>query len=146
MSGMSIETAVEELQALSLELQKQLVTVDTQREAIESEYDRVEGALSALQAGQGVETFDDSPSSVTEHTGKYRDLWLTLRNRDDDEWATTFSEIEDVLGFSLPKSARKYLPAWYGAKGSAVARAITDAGWRASSVNIKDETLVFRRR
>ena len=58
----------------------------------------------------------------------------------------TFSEIEEILGFPLPPSSRKHLPHWYGYGGSAVARAIHDAGYTASRANLKDETVEFIRR
>jgi hypothetical protein len=80
-----------------------------------------------------------------EHHGKYQALWRWLRERDDDLFATTFGEIEDVLGFPLPASCRAHLPHWYGYEGSAVARAIIDAGWRARNVDLANESLLLVR-
>jgi hypothetical protein len=82
---------------------------------------------------------------VHEHTGKYRPLWEWLNKQQDYQVKTTFSEIEHVLGFSLPRSSHVHLPHWYGYKGSAVARAIIDAGWRAHNVDLKAETLTLTR-
>lgn len=79
------------------------------------------------------------------HTGKYRALWAMLHARTDDRASMTFAEIEDALGFNLPPSSRNYLAHWYGYKGSAVARAIIDAGWHASQVNLSAETVEFVR-
>jgi hypothetical protein len=57
----------------------------------------------------------------------------------------SFSQIERILGFPLPPSSRKHLPHWYGYKGSAVARAIGDAGWKATKVDLNAQTVVFVR-
>lgn len=85
------------------------------------------------------------PPTHREHHGKYQALWRWLRERDDDLFATTFDEIEAVLGFPLPASCRAHLPHWYGYEGSAVARAIIDAGWRARNVDLANESLLLVR-
>lgn len=76
-----------------------------------------------------------------DHHGKYRALWAHLVARDDRYLDMTFVEIERVLGFSLPASSRKHLPHWYGYTGSAVARAIIDAGWKATNVDLNAGTV-----
>ena len=45
-----------------------------------------------------------------EHTGKYRRLWLWLISQSDSEIQTSFDELEQVIGTSLPDSCRKYAP------------------------------------
>lgn len=55
------------------------------------------------------------------------------------------AEIEELLGFPLLPSARRYPAHWSGYEGSAVARAIADAQWRASP-DLSAETVRFRRR
>jgi hypothetical protein len=57
----------------------------------------------------------------------------------------TFAEIEEIVGMPLPPSSRRHPAHWSGYEGSAVARAIHDAGWRASEVNLSAERLVFVR-
>lgn len=90
-----------------------------------------------------------SPSVRTEtsHAGKYADLWRWLRERpaEQREVRATFAEVEQVLGFPLPASSRSHLPHWYGYDGSAVSRAIRDAGWKATQVSLEGETVVFVR-
>ena len=44
---------------------------------------------------------------------KYAPLTDRLNQHQGDRWRARFSEIEQVLGFQLPKSARQY-PAWWG--------------------------------
>jgi len=78
------------------------------------------------------------------HPGKYQALWRHLANRSErDRLEMTFAEIENVLGFSLPPSSRNHTAHWSGYDGSAVARAIHDAGWRAAQVNLTAESVVF---
>jgi hypothetical protein len=36
-------------------------------------------------------------------------------------------------------------PHWYGYEGTALGRAIRDAGWRASQVDLTDETVILKR-
>jgi hypothetical protein len=71
-----------------------------------------------------------------EHTGKYRALWSWLRAQDRAPITLTFTDLERRAGVVLPDSCRNHLPHWYGYQGSAVARAIIDAGWHASNVDL----------
>ncbi len=57
----------------------------------------------------------------------------------------SFSDVEDVLQMHLPNSARQHEGHWYGYDGTAVGRAVRDAGWKATRVNLMDETLVLVR-
>jgi hypothetical protein len=62
------------------------------------------------------------------------------------EWRTTFSEIEKVLGFRLPGSARIHRPWWanQGERGGhSHAFAWEMAGWKTSQVDMVDESIVF---
>jgi hypothetical protein len=87
---------------------------------------------------------DDDPAMPT-HDGKYRQLWAWLRAQDRDEIQLDFAETEQILGFPLPPSARVRLPPWYGYQGTALGRAIRDAGWKASKVDLTNERVVFFR-
>jgi hypothetical protein len=69
--------------------------------------------------------------------------WLVDEKRQTIE--ASFREIEEVLGFPLPPSSRRYVAHWHGYKGSAVVRAIKDAGWLARNVDLATERLVLER-
>ena len=43
---------------------------------------------------------------------RYQRLYRHLRDLDVQEWRTTFDEIERILGFKLPASARVYRQWW----------------------------------
>lgn len=76
-----------------------------------------------------------------EHRGKYRPLWAWLRDRERASFQVSFAEIERVLGFPLPESCRTHLAHWYSYEGSAVARAIIDAGWHAEGASVNEGTV-----
>ena len=44
--------------------------------------------------------------------GKYRRLYAHLCNLRSQEWRASFAEVETVLGFQLPLSARMHRPWW----------------------------------
>lgn len=88
---------------------------------------------------------DSADENGLVHTGKYRALHDWLRQHDQDELPMSFDAVEDVLGMALPQSARTHLPHWYGYDGTALGRAIRDAGWKATGVDLTDEQVVFVR-
>ena len=81
--------------------------------------------------------------------GKYRRLYTHLCGLRAPEWRTTFGEIEAVIGFRLPPSARLHRPWWanqrYG-NGHSHALAWSVAGWETAEVDMDAETLLLRRR
>lgn len=82
-----------------------------------------------------------APTGDEAHTGKYRPLWEWLLQQERREIRVSFAELERQAGITLPDSCRAHLPHWYGYQGSAVARAIIDAGWHASRVDLNARTL-----
>jgi hypothetical protein len=84
----------------------------------------------------------------TARRGKYAPLYRHLSRLSGEEWRTTFTEIEKVLGFKLPDSARIHRPWWanQGEQGGhSHALAWEMAGWKTSQVQMADEKLVFVR-
>ena len=77
--------------------------------------------------------------------GKYAPLHRHLSSLDAREWATTFREIERILGAKLPPSARTYREWWANDRTHSQARAWMAAEWEPVNVNLRVETLVFRR-
>jgi hypothetical protein len=80
--------------------------------------------------------------------GEYRPLHKYLDDRFADTVVLTFSQIEDILGFTLPDVARLEQEWWAnaGADGapSAQARAWTKAH-RSATANLSAQTAVFER-
>lgn len=81
--------------------------------------------------------------------GKYRNLFAHLCDLQSHEWRATFREIESILGFSLPASARLYRPWWGNQRlggGHSQALAWNVAGWETADVDMDAETLILRRK
>jgi hypothetical protein len=95
-----------------------------------------------LEDPTSLDDHDEDPE-IESHTGKYRALWRWLKDQDRDEIRLSFADVEQILAMPLPPSARIHLPHWYGYDGTALGRAIRDAGWKASQVNLTDERVVF---
>lgn len=81
---------------------------------------------------------------VSAPPGKYAPLYHHLSARRNEEWRASFGEIEAILGFRLPDSARRHRP-WWANGGHGQAHAWLAAGWRTHSVDFGKETLVFER-
>jgi hypothetical protein len=73
-------------------------------------------------------------------------LYQFLANLAESERPTTFTEIEQVLGFPLPAAAHKHQAWWANnAKNHTHAQAWLDAGWKTSKANLIEESVVFVR-
>ena len=78
--------------------------------------------------------------------GKYQRLYSHLCSLPDREWKVSFADIEAVLGFELPESARFHRPWWSNQiDGHSQAIAWMAAGWETAEVDVRGETLLFRR-
>ena len=80
--------------------------------------------------------------------GKYAPLYRHLSVKSVNRWQTSFSEVEEILGFKLPPSARLYRPWWANRQKDAShshALAWQAAGWKTLNVDLEAETLVFAR-
>ena len=81
--------------------------------------------------------------------GKYQGLYTHLCSLRTHEWRTSFREIESILGFELPDSARLYRPWWANqsaGNGHSQALAWGVAGWETAQVDMDAETLLLRRK
>ena len=81
--------------------------------------------------------------------GKYQRLYTHLLVHQAQEWRTSFSEIEAIIGFELPASARVHRPWWANQRSASShtqALAWNIAGWETAEVDMDSETLTFRRR
>lgn len=76
---------------------------------------------------------------------KYNPLSERLSAHAGDEWGVTFSELESVLGFPLPKSARTNRAWWTNAPDKAHSRAWAAHGWTVGDIDHAAERVVFRK-
>ena len=80
--------------------------------------------------------------------GKYAPLYRRLCARAGREWRVSFADLEALLGFTLPESARLHRPWWSNQRnggGHGHALAWQAAGWKTRAVDLERETLVFER-
>lgn len=79
--------------------------------------------------------------------GKYEPLAEALRSRQVDSWAVSFTDIEAILGFPLPASARNYREWWANQRGGghSQTKGWQDAGWQVATVDLAGEQVTFRR-
>lgn len=77
---------------------------------------------------------------------KYDPLQRHLEHISDAMWHTTFAEIERILGFSLPPSARSH-QAWWANSNDHMPqhRAWLDVGWRTIDLNLSAGNVAFQR-
>lgn len=100
--------------------------------------------VDSVGGGSSLKLHDDAPQLTTRtHAGKYHSLWAWLSRQAPRPVTTTFDELEEVIGGPLPPSCRKHPPHWHSYDGSAVARAIQDAGWKATAVDLAWERVTF---
>lgn len=79
--------------------------------------------------------------------GKYAALTTWLLNETRTAIPISFAEIEELMGFPLPASARKHGAYWRGGQlGSTAGNAIRDAGWKATDVKLDVGRLVLIKR
>jgi hypothetical protein len=78
---------------------------------------------------------------------KYDPLSQHLRNLPGEKWVASFREVEKILGFALPESARKYQAWWANnEQGSRHTGAWLDAGWLTEGLNLTRERVIFQKR
>jgi hypothetical protein len=78
---------------------------------------------------------------------KYDRLASYLAKLACDEWCAEFREVERVLGFRLPRSARTYQAWWSNqhSSGHAQSTAWQSQGWRTANLDLTTQTVSFVR-
>lgn len=77
---------------------------------------------------------------------RYQPLADFLASQKSNEWVATFADVEQRLGFQLPKSAYKY-PAWWANQsgGHSQARGWRSVGWRTAALDLERRRVRFER-
>ncbi|WP_424947517.1 DUF7662 domain-containing protein [Candidatus Spongiihabitans sp.] len=79
-------------------------------------------------------------------TSKYDPLQQHLKAQSSAHILMSFAEIEQLLGFDLPPSARKHRPWWSNnPSNSRITEAWLSAGYQSAKVDMAAGCLVFRR-
>ena len=120
---------------------------ELQVHTVERLYEEQRGAEDSSVVPNAAPPSQGKPTADRAMRGKYAPLYRYLITRTSSHWRASFGEIETVLGFDLPASARRH-PAWWANQDGGShshARAWREAGWRTRELNLKAETLVFER-
>jgi len=76
---------------------------------------------------------------------KYDPLSARLAGHAGPEWRASFAELEEVLGFPLPRSARAGKVWWQNTGAQPHQRAWTGRGWQAADVDHAHGVVTFRK-
>ena len=76
---------------------------------------------------------------------KYNPLSARLAGHAGPEWRASFAEIEEVLGFPLPKGARAGKAWWRNDGPGPHAKAWSEGGWEAGDVDHVQGLVTFRK-
>lgn len=77
---------------------------------------------------------------------KYAALTACLEQQTANRLSLSFSAIEQILGFSLPSSAREHVPWWTNSRSPGRHNeAWLGIGWETTDLNMKAETIAFER-
>jgi hypothetical protein len=76
---------------------------------------------------------------------KYDPLSARLAGHAGPEWRASFAELEEVLGFPLPKTARTGKTWWKSNVAAPQARGWTEAGWEVADVDPAQGLVTFRK-
>lgn len=75
---------------------------------------------------------------------KYQKLSEYFSKSTDSTIILTFYDIESIIGFALPDSAKKHKAAWYEA-GHSMPKAWSDSSYKIESLDLANQTVVFKK-
>jgi len=76
---------------------------------------------------------------------KYRKLSALLASANGKPVSMSFSEIEEVLGFELPASAREHRAFWANTESHSIALSWLSEGYKTMVVDLPGEKIVFEK-
>ena len=117
------------------------------------DYDRI-----ILEMLERIKALEDEVASLKGNTGnstngnkriksskKYRRLTDLLTNANGKPVSVSFAEIEKIIGFSLPDSAREHRAFWANTTTHSIALSWLSVGYKTVDVNIEKEVVVFEK-
>ena len=84
-------------------------------------------------------------NKTTKYSKKYRRLTELLTNAEGKPVSISFSKIENILGFSLPDSAREHRAFWANTTTHSIALSWLSVGYKTVDVDIENEIIVFEK-
>jgi hypothetical protein len=100
----------------------------------------------SVDAAGGAEPLEDRQTDA--QVGQYQLLYTYLHHRYANRVVLTFAEIEDLLGFALPRAARCERD-WWGGVDALASQSPQSDSWtlasRTATVNLSAQVVVFDR-
>ena len=104
----------------------------------------LEDDVAKLKANQEVSSTLVEVAPESPATGKkYRALTDYLTNTAKDQVQLSFAEIEQILGFKLPSSAREHRAFWANTTTHSIALSWLNCGYETEVVDLTHETIIF---
>lgn len=104
---------------------------------------RATGTSEARTTGRGRAQRKEAPAAPV--GGKYAKLIEHLNKPGQDRREFTFAQIERILGFPLPESAKNHRAWWANSENHTQARTWMAAGWRTEGLDLKGKKVSFVR-
>lgn len=101
----------------------------------------LEERVSALEKGN----MSLQVAEASKGSKKYRYLSEYLSNSNQKSVTLSFSEIENILQFELPDSARNHRPFWANTTTHSIALSWLSVGYETVSVNMDKQIVVFEK-
>lgn len=101
----------------------------------------LEERVSALEKGN----MSLQVAEASKGSKKYRYLSEYLSNSNQKSVTLSFSEIEKILQFELPDSARNHRPFWANTTTHSIALSWLSVGYETVSVNMDKQVVVFEK-
>lgn len=105
----------------------------------------LEDRVTRLEGGDAPEV-PDASGEIGKASKKYRFLSDYLQNSHKDSVALTLPEIEAILGFSLPNSARVHRAFWSNTTSHSIALSWLSVGYVTTEADIPSGQIVFEKR
>ena len=106
---------------------------------------KLEAEVEQLKGGSRSEIEPDPSAKKIKLSKKYRRLTEALKNSNSASVMYEFSEIEKIIGFSLPDSAYVHRAFWANTDTHSIAHGWLAAGYKVADVNLTEEKVVFER-
>lgn len=87
----------------------------------------------------------DNNGESIKSSKKYRKLTQLLTESQGNPVSLTFAQIEDIVGFSLPASAKEHRAFWANTTTHSIALSWLSVGYKTVDVNLENETVVFEK-
>jgi|Deesub1362A_J573_1020465.scaffolds.fasta_scaffold06767_3 hypothetical protein len=112
---------------------------------LQPEWNKSMGKLSLQTGAQSIDELNKVSQRRENAMGKYHRLEQYLKDNQRETEILRFDNIEEILGFKLPKSAYVYRAWWANDKTHSQAKSWLNAGWRVVSVDFVKKSVKFEK-